>query len=323
MSGLTYEVKNSRSPVAVWLRSRFPHHKPVQAEFRAAAGAARVTPSPAVALQTQGAAIDWWIRFLVDPAPSSELAAGGIVAGEAKFGSLPCFDVGVRLLEELGGLDDERAPQSIDPARVTGRDDEWQARVCYALALLVEPRRAYSIEGSRLMRLNKRCGVPELLALANDAEVADLIAMRDLARQRLLPALPAGLVATGPTFDGSHDLNADADLIAGGMLVDVKAGQGGNPRKDGTRAAHLGRDELDQLIGYTLMDYFDTFRLHTLAIYAARFGHLAAWPVGELLTRLAGQPVDLAALRKDFSRVLQVDLPRHWQATRAEYTSKG
>lgn len=76
------------------------------------------------------------------------------------------------------------------------------------------------------MRLNERCGVPELLALANNAEVAD--------------------------------------LIAGGMLVDVKAGQGGNPRKDGTRAAHLGRDELDQLIGYTLMDYFDTFKLHTL-----------------------------------------------------------
>jgi hypothetical protein len=218
-------------------------------------------------------------------------------------------------LEELGGLDDDREPQSIDPARITSRDDEWQARVCDALALLVEPLRAYSIDGSRLMRLDERCGLQELLALANDAEVTDLIAMRDLACKYLLPALPAGLVATGPAFDGSHDLNADADLIAGGMLVDVKAGQGGNPRKDGTRAAHLGRDELDQLIGYTLMDYTDTFRLHTLAIYAARFGHLATWPVDELLTRLAGQPIDLAALRKDFSRVLQVDLPRRWRAT--------
>lgn len=73
-------------------------------------------------------------------------------------------------------------------------------------------------------------------------EVADLLAMRDLATERLLAGLPTGQVATGMTFDGSHDLNADADLIAGGMLVDFKAGQGGKPRKDGTRAASLAPD---------------------------------------------------------------------------------
>lgn len=72
------------------------------------------------------------------------------------------------------------------------------------------------------------------------------------------------------TFDGSHDLNADADLIAGGMLVDFKAGQGGKPRKDGTRAAALARTDLDQLLGYMLMDYSDRYRLHTVAVYAAR-----------------------------------------------------
>ncbi|GAA3783671.1 hypothetical protein GCM10022225_84790 [Plantactinospora mayteni] len=61
--------------------------------------------------------------------------------------------------------------------------------------------------------------------------------MRNLALGQLLPALPAGPVTTGVTFDGSADLNADADLIAGGLLVDFKAGQGGKPRADGTRAA--------------------------------------------------------------------------------------
>lgn len=101
------------------------------------------------------------------------------------------------------------------------------------------------------------------------------------------------------------------------MLVDIKADQGGKPREDGTRAASLGRDEIDQLIGYTLMDYSDRFRLHTLAIYVARYGHLATWPVNELLTQLASQPVeDLDALRKDFRRVLQVDLPQHKQTVR-------
>jgi hypothetical protein len=64
--------------------------------------------------------------------------------------------------------------------------------------------------------------------------------MRDLAVERLLPALPPGPVVTGPTFDGSADLNADADLVAGGVLVDFKAGQGGRARMDGTRGRRVG-----------------------------------------------------------------------------------
>ncbi|MGH3781408.1 MAG: hypothetical protein ACRDRO_12475 [Pseudonocardiaceae bacterium] len=43
-------------------------------------------------------------------------------------------------------------------------------------------------------------------------------------------------------------------MIAGGMLVDIKAGQG-KLRTDGTRITSLGRDELAQLVGYALMDY--------------------------------------------------------------------
>ena len=308
MSALTYEVADLNSPVCVWLRSKFPDHKEIQAGYRAAAGAARVLPSPEVALQTQGAAIDWWIRFLADPVPTLGLALSGL----AEIQELPCFRAGMRLLAGLGGIDRNLTVTPVDPARFADRSDEWWARVCYALALLTEPRRAYSIEGSRLMQLDAGTDVRDLLALASAAEVADLIAMRDLAREKLLPALPGGPVATGPVFDGSVDLNGDADLIAGGMLVDIKASQGGQPRKDGTRAAALSRVELDQLIGYALMDYSDEFRLHTVAIYAARFGHLAAWPLSELLARLAGKLVELAALREEFARVLQVELPRYW-----------
>src|SRR5439155_23659068 len=109
---------------------------------------------------------------------------------------------------------------------------------------------------------------------------------RDLARARLLPALPPGPVATGRRFDGSADLNADADIIAGGLLIDIKAGQGGKPRKDGTRVANLSRQELDQLIGYTLLDYSDAYQIHTVAIYAARFGYLATCPVDARFTGL-------------------------------------
>jgi hypothetical protein len=189
--------------------------------------------------------------------------------------------------------------------------------VCYALALLVELYRAPSVNGSRLMWLSRESAAEDLLGLTNTDEIADLIAMRDLALEKLLPALPSGPVFTGSTFDGSADLNADADLIVGNLLVDFKAGQGGRPRTDGTRAAALDRSDLDQLLGYVLLDYSDAFALNSVAVYAVRFGHLATWPLDELCTELAGRPVDLPALRHEFAGILRMDLPVHWQAVSA------
>lgn len=310
MSALTYEVKDTQSPVAVWLRTTFPEYKEIQAAFRVAAGPQQLVMPAGVAPGTQGAAIDLWLRMLIDPHPSIALPLVGLLSGRA-----PCVRAGRELLRELtaGESPHRTAGGEVElrmrPAGFADRGDEWWARVCYALALLVELYRAASVEHSRLMRLDERSGAADLLGLATDVEVADLVAMRDLAVERLLPALPAGPVTTGMTFDGSADLNADADLIAGGMLVDFKAGQGGKPRADGTRAASLARTDLDQLLGYTLMDYSDTYGLHTVAVYAVRFGHLAAWPIIELGERLAGHPVDLARLRTEFAQVLRGQLP--------------
>ncbi|MFG1834099.1 hypothetical protein [Micromonospora chersina] len=150
---------------------------------------------------------------------------------------------------------------------------------------------------------------PDLLALPNDDEVANLIAMRDLAVERLLPALPSGPVSSGSTFEGSSDLNADADLIVGGVLVDFKSDQGSRPRQVGSRAATLARADLDQLLGHILLDYSDSFTLHTVAIYAMRFGHYTAWPLTDLCTRMAGRPVDLAVLRREFAHLVRAELP--------------
>ncbi|MEU1813127.1 hypothetical protein [Micromonospora aurantiaca (nom. illeg.)] len=93
------------------------------------------------------------------------------------------------------------------------------------------------------------------------------------------------------------------------MLVDFKAGQGGKPRADGSRAASLPRTDLDQLLGYTMMDYSDRHGLHTVGVYAVRFGYLASWPLVELGQRMGARPVDLAALRTEFAGVLRNQLP--------------
>jgi protein-tyrosine-phosphatase/DNA-binding transcriptional ArsR family regulator len=51
------------------------------------------------------------------------------------------------------------------------------------------------------------------------------------------------------------------------------------------------------LLAYVLHDCDDAYGLRTVALYDARFGHLAIWPVTEFINRLAGRPAGLDALR--------------------------
>ena len=115
---MTYEIKDLTSPVAQWLRTTFPHTKEVQAAFRIGAGAARVLPTKAVASGTQGAAIDWWLRMLVDPAVSLDLPLAGLQTGRA-----PCVRAGVELLVGLGALNSDRSTRPMQPARFAEQSD--------------------------------------------------------------------------------------------------------------------------------------------------------------------------------------------------------
>lgn len=76
-SALTYEVKNRNSRMAQWLSAMFRRYKEIQMGFRVGAGLARVLPRRQVNNATQGAAIDGWLRMLVDPdvSPGSRVCA--------------------------------------------------------------------------------------------------------------------------------------------------------------------------------------------------------------------------------------------------------
>ncbi|WP_327006937.1 hypothetical protein OHA72_06420 [Dactylosporangium sp. NBC_01737] len=296
MSSLTAAVQQAESPVGQWMRATFPHLGPLRQGVREAAGGLMVAPSTAVALGTQGAAIDWWLRLLIDRRVSLELPMRGLWDRGAGFDG-----AGRELLDVLC----PRRPTILEPAVHASETDEWWARVCYALALLVERFRNPVITGSRLFTLSRGSTAADLLALANDDEVADLIAMRDLALSHLLPRLTAGTVHTGPTFDGSAYLGADADLVADGVLIDFKAGCGGKPRRDGTRSPALASTDVYQLLGYALMDFSDRYALHTVGVYAVRFGYLAQWPLTELIRQATGRTdLGLLALRQQFGDLL-------------------
>lgn len=58
-----------------------------------------------------------------------------------------------------------------------------------------------------------------------------------------------------------------------------------------------------------LLDYSDAFALHSVTIYAIRYGRYRARPLDDLCAELAGRPIDLAALRQEFAQVVRVELP--------------
>lgn len=146
-----------------------------------------------------------------------------------------------------------------------------------------------------------------MLTLATPAAVNDLEILTQAARTMLLPGLPQATerrILTGPTFVGSFDVPADADIIVGDLLLEMKT-QIGPKKQDGSRYMPLNRVTLDQLLGYLLLDYTDQYQIRQIGIYQARYAHLAVWPVQTLLDELAGTETDLAALRRGFKEAVR------------------
>lgn len=258
---------------------------------------------------TVGTALGIAVTMLIDPVPDFGLAA----SGAANLGPVP-FAAFRELAGVLGGTfsrPEERTPAVkpiLAPLQVPDRPDETIARAAWALALFTEVFRAGSVPGSPLMDYLGRERHPTadgLLALATRNAVDEIIGLLGLARTRLLapvaPTPPPWYV--GPTFTASQWLRADADLIAGATLIEIKT-KLGTKRKDGTRKASLELVTLRQIIGYVLHDVDNLYRLKAIAVYDARYGALMTRPLQPLLNQLAGRAVDLVATRAAYRELL-------------------
>jgi hypothetical protein len=324
---LTSELDQPARPIARHLRERFPLLRVVQGPYREAT--ARLAPllppdGARIAYGTVGTAFDWRVRFLLDPQPDLHLGfLGAALMGRS------WLKLAGELMAELGGrlhIGGEPAPRSspragrprvffeTHPGRAATADPERLARACYALALFTEVFRAGTKVGSRLNMVTATASLDGLLMLASADEVADLMALTEAARRNLLPAVAArgGPLHLGPTFAGSLDVGgADADVIVGGLLVEVKVQLGGRTR-DGRRRCSLEQRTMHELLGYLLLDYDDAHQIDTLGVYSARWRYLATWPVDDLLCVLAGHPVDLVRERADFAALVKTTVaPRY------------
>lgn len=312
---LTNALKLKDCPLKPWLSEHFPaaNTKGVFQRYKESVGPLRAPDSAAPTGGGTGAvggSFDYLARFLLEPQPDIDLPA----AGAHRYGGrMPTA------LTELAETLDTCAPSAEErdsavpvttfpgPQPTRPRDPELLARGCWALCLLTELGRNVPLARSPLAELNPHTvSGNDLLGLASPAALDQLAHLREQAETTLLPALDSrhGQWAMGPVFAGSPLMNADADLIAAGTLVEIKT-MLGSKRKDGSRYATLDAQVLFQMLGYVLLDFTDEFAIRELMLFNARYGHIATWPLQELLDTLAGQPVNLAALRGEFEQFLR------------------
>ena len=122
--------------------------------------------------------------------------------------------------------------------------------------------------------------------------------LRGVMESALLPGIASrhGLWAVGPVFAGSKIMPGDADLVAGGLLTELKTT---------SKKPSLGVTDLWQILGYVFMDYVDEFAITDVALFSGRYGYLAQWNLDVLLSRLAGRPVTATELRAEFRALLE------------------
>lgn len=291
---LTYELAQKDSPIRQFFDDRLsPGLKDAQTAYRTPAGPVLVpgVPREIADAGTIGTAADWMMRFLVHPEPSLRLAA----QGAALCGMVPALkELASMLSIRNGGTDTFTGPE-----HGTGAEPDLLYRACWGLALLTEVyRRGPEIAATGPLGRLPRRSAQSLLEAVPDAGLEQLAALRDMLESALLPAVDSknGLWAIGPTFAGSQIMRGDADLIAGGLLMELKTT---------TRKPSLGVTDLWQILGYVLMDYIDEYGITDVALFSARYGYLAQWNLDTLLPQLAGRPVTTRALRAEFRELLE------------------
>lgn len=298
---LTSELDDTSSPVRQFLDERFTAGlRGVQRRYREAAPPVIVLPAPPGEANpgTTGTAADWLLRFLVHPRPAQHLAAAGSVFCNAQ----PALENLAGMLGITGGALGAGQRAFDGPVPGNGTDPAQLARACWALALLTEVYRAgpaAALAGPLAPFTGPHARPPsaaELLALGSAAGLGQLARFREVFGSALLPALAGrcGMWAIGPTFTGSALMNADADLIAAGLLLDLKT----------SRNLTLGVKDILQVIGYALLDFDDEFGVNAVGVFAARHAYLATWDLATLLNELAGHPVSLPETRSQFRELL-------------------
>jgi hypothetical protein len=315
---LTAELSKKDSPVRCFFDERFSSGlREVQRRYRQA-GPALVVPSADRADAnpgTVGTAADWLLRFMLHPRPSLALAARGAVLCGRRSGMA---EVLVEIAGSLGydpeAVLDVSATDFTGPVNGNDGDPGRLARACWALALLTEMYRnpMAAMTGPLGRFQGHRASASELLDLTPPAALGQLAGFSEVFASTLLSQLAhrQGRWVLGAEFTGSALIKADADVIAAGLLLDLKTDS----------KLSLGVTTMFQVLGYALLDFDGVYQLTHVGTFSARYAYLVTWDIDTLLDELAGYHVNLSSIRQEFQQLLLSYLLSRQFDTKAQRT---
>lgn len=290
---LTYELNNPDSPLRWFLDRELPNVKTVAASYRSQLSDTDVVrPAPPEGVRpdwtTIGAAIDHRLRyaFTENAFYCNSVAQGMLYAQKNHEDEQAAKAIAKIFVWDLGDAlrDMQMEHRPADRSRhilLQPQAEERLDRLCYVMTWFEQVYRGGLQPGTTIGDATGNLTLERLLAAVPDYaidDIANVVAHAEQPLAELRAATVPSACHNGPTFTGSTDVGAaDADLIAGDLLLDVKATI--NPR----RLAHA---DFYQLISYALLDYDDDYDIRRVGFYLARFGQLIMWDVGEYLAML-------------------------------------
>lgn len=123
------------------------------------------------------------------------------------------------------------------------------------------------------------------------ATVADLRQLAEAGLDDFADLNGAQPLLFGPILRSHAFVRGDCDIVAGGLLIEVKSGA--------TSRSVLSRDVVWQLVLYALADTDDAWRIHSVAIAAVRWRTWILWPLDRLLQELSHESRPLKSWRAE------------------------
>jgi hypothetical protein len=289
---LTSHLNDPASLVRRFLREQFPSTRAVAGDYRAMIERAtliRPAQSAGYLYGLIGAAFDYRVRFYFPCEQRHYIATQGAWMLCREQSTL-CPVLVAEFWHSLEAWLKIHRPES----RELDRDsEEMLARYCVVLALWEQTFRCGAVSP---LFFPAPKNVEHLLNLARGEWIED-ISLLSRRFWRSHEALTREHAVLNPTFAGSLDVGgADADLIIGGCLLDIKT-----TVKIGFRS-----DWLYQLLGYVLLDYDNEYCIHEVALYFARQGVLLRWPLDKFLPLVTNQKApSLGEMRRQFQHAIR------------------
>jgi hypothetical protein len=290
---LSSHLESRDSPVRRWLEERFPETRVVtrdaNRQLRNGAQACRIPRAVEADPGLVGTGLDYLLRACLRVTSIEETVATRTVQMLSQDPSIGKRAIEVER-EAVAGI------KRLSPGRRDLTDSEWREVCIYCLVLArfeqffrIGPIPAVE---ERLIAPLRRClGLDDFISLALTlATIQDLEQVGRSAWEEHRSWTNARPLVLNPKFEQSRALGgADADLIVGCLLIDLKAT---------TTPGIVGRFELWQLLGYALADTDDKYGIRAVGIAALRWCSNISWPLGDLLHVLAPTAPGTVALGK-------------------------